>query len=92
MLAQAIEAKTGLQVERRFDLGGNLAHQAMIAGEIDVYVEYTGTALLAISKKNRINDPPEVYRQVKSSTSNSSARMDRAAGLQQYLCDSGSRR
>jgi osmoprotectant transport system permease protein len=67
LLAQAIEAKTDLQVERRFDLGGNLAHQAMIAGEIDVYVEYTGTALLAILKNPSIKDPSEVYRQVKSS-------------------------
>jgi len=48
LLAQAIEAKTGLQVERRFDLGGSLAHEALVAGEIDTYVEYTGTALLAI--------------------------------------------
>jgi osmoprotectant transport system permease protein len=67
LLAQVIERKTGLQVERRFDLGGNLAHQAMIAGEIDVYVEYTGTALLAILKNPPIEDPAEVYRQVKSS-------------------------
>ena len=67
ILAQAIEAKTGLQVERRFDLGGNLAHQAMVTGEIDVYVEYTGTALLAILKDPPIKDPAEVYRQVKSS-------------------------
>ena len=67
LLAQTIEAKTGLQVERRFDLGGNLAHQAMIGGEIDVYVEYTGTALLAILKKPPIKDAAEAYRQVKSS-------------------------
>jgi glycine betaine/choline ABC-type transport system substrate-binding protein len=67
LLAQAIESKTGLQVERRFDLGGNLAHQAMITGEIDVYVEYTGTALLAILKNPPITDPEQVYRQVKSS-------------------------
>jgi osmoprotectant transport system permease protein len=67
LLAQAVEAKTGLHVERRFDLGGNLAHEAMIAGEIDVYVEYTGTALLALLKRPPIRDPAEVYRQVKSS-------------------------
>ena len=67
LLAQAIEAKTGLQVERRFDLGGNLAHQALLAGEIDAYVEYTGTALLAILKNPPLTDPREVYRQVKSS-------------------------
>jgi osmoprotectant transport system permease protein len=66
LLAQTIEANTGLQVERRFDLGGNLAHQALLAGEIDAYVEYTGTALLAILKNPPVKDPKEVYRQVKS--------------------------
>jgi glycine betaine/choline ABC-type transport system substrate-binding protein len=64
ILAQAIEAKTGLQVERRFDLGGNLAHEALVAGEIDVYPEYTGTALLAILKSQPLKDPQEVYRRV----------------------------
>jgi osmoprotectant transport system substrate-binding protein len=39
-----------IKVERRFDLGGSLAHEALVAGEIDTYVEYTGTALLAILK------------------------------------------
>ena len=66
LLAQAIEAKTGLPVERRFDLGGNLAHEALVAGEIDIYVEYTGTALLAILKGQPLADPEEVYRRVKS--------------------------
>jgi len=66
LLAQAIEAKTGLQVERRFDLGGTMAHEALVAGEIDAYVEYTGTALLAILKGRPSADPKEVYRQVKS--------------------------
>ena len=65
ILAQAIEAKTGAQVVRRFDLGGNLAHEAMIAGEIDLYAEYTGTGLLAILKEKPIADPQEVYRRVK---------------------------
>lgn len=64
ILAQAIEAKSGLQVERRFDLGGNLAHEALVAGEIDVYPEYTGTALLAILKDKPVKDPREVYRRV----------------------------
>ena len=66
LLAQTIEAKTGLQVERRFDLGGNLAHQALTTGEIDLYVEYTGTALLAILKDEPLKDPREVYQRVKS--------------------------
>jgi osmoprotectant transport system substrate-binding protein len=66
ILAQAIEAKTGAQVVRRFDLGGNLAHEALIAGEIDLYAEYTGTGLLAILKEPPIADPEEVYRRVKA--------------------------
>jgi osmoprotectant transport system permease protein len=65
IIAQAIEAKTGAPVVRRFDLGGNLAHEALITGEIDVYVEYTGTGLLAILKGKPLKDPREVYRYVK---------------------------
>jgi len=49
ILAQAIEARTGLTVDRRFDLGGTfVCHRALVAGEIDMYVEYTGTAMGAI--------------------------------------------
>ena len=66
ILAQAIEAKTGMQVERRFDLGGNLAHDALVGGEIDLYIEYTGTGLLAILKEPPLADPQEVYRRVKA--------------------------
>ncbi|HEX9446075.1 MAG TPA: glycine betaine ABC transporter substrate-binding protein [Candidatus Binatia bacterium] len=65
ILAQTIEAKTGLEVQRRFDLGGNLAHEALLDGEIDAYVEYTGTALTAILKLPPISDAGEVYRRVK---------------------------
>jgi glycine betaine/choline ABC-type transport system substrate-binding protein len=64
-LAQAIEGNIGVQVERRFELGGALAHEALVAGEIDTYVEYTGTALLAILKAQPAADPGEVYRRVK---------------------------
>src|SRR5664279_2954589 len=55
LLAQHIEATTGLKVERRFYLAGSyIAHQALISGRIDAYVEYTGTALTAI-----LNQPVE---------------------------------
>jgi osmoprotectant transport system permease protein len=64
VLAQVIETKTDLQVERRFDLGGNLAHEALVTGEIDVYAEYTGTALLSILQDKPLKDPQEVYRRV----------------------------
>ncbi len=66
IIAQTIESRTGLPVVRRFDLGGNLAHDALIAGEIDAYVEYTGTALTAILKLPPLSDPREVYRRVKA--------------------------
>jgi osmoprotectant transport system permease protein len=49
LLAQTIEHQTGLPVERRFNLGGTLiCDRALAGGDIDVYVEYTGTALTAI--------------------------------------------
>jgi len=66
IVAQAIEARTGLEVVRRFDLGGSLAHQALVAGEIDVYVEYTGTAWTAILGGERLTDPAEVLRRVRA--------------------------
>jgi osmoprotectant transport system substrate-binding protein len=65
MLAQYLEAKTGLHVERRFFLAGTyIAHQALLAGRIDAYVEYTGTALTAILKLPIENDPRAVYDKV----------------------------
>lgn len=52
LLAQHIEAKTGLKVDRRFYLAGSyICQQALVAGRIDGYVEYTGTALTAILKQ-----------------------------------------
>ncbi len=65
LVAQAIESKSSLPVARRFDLGGNLAHEALLGGEVDLYVEYTGTALTAILKQQPVSDPREVYRRVK---------------------------
>jgi osmoprotectant transport system substrate-binding protein len=60
LLAQHIEAKTGLKVERRFYLAGSyIAHQALISGRIDAYVEYTGTALTAILKQPVVKDSSE---------------------------------
>lgn len=49
LLAQHIEAKTGIPVVRKTNLGGTLlVHKALLAGELDLYVEYTGTALTAV--------------------------------------------
>ncbi len=58
LLAQEIEVKTGLKVERRFYLAGSyICHQALLAGRIDGYPEYTGTALTAILKQPVDKDP-----------------------------------
>ena len=54
LLAQHIEARTGIPVVRKTNLGGTLlVHKALLAGDLDLYVEYTGTALTAV-----LNDSP----------------------------------
>ena len=52
ILAQQIERRLGVRVERKLDLGGTLlAHEALVGGSIDLYPEYTGTALTAVLKR-----------------------------------------
>jgi osmoprotectant transport system substrate-binding protein len=49
ILAQQIERRLGVPVERKLNLGGTmLAHEALIKGDIDLYPEYTGTARAAV--------------------------------------------
>lgn len=65
LIAQQIEARTRLKVERRFYLAGTyICQQAMLAGRIDVYPEYTGTALTAILKEPPLKDPQSVFEKV----------------------------
>ena len=67
IIAQQIEAKTHLPVERRFYLAGTyICHQAILGGRIDIYPEYTGTALTAVLKENPEGDRETVYAQVKA--------------------------
>jgi osmoprotectant transport system substrate-binding protein len=67
LLAQQIEARTHLKVERRFYLAGTyICQQALLAARIDLYPEYTGTALTAILKQKVGGDKAEVYQRVKS--------------------------
>ena len=67
LIAQQIENKTHLPVERRFYLGGTyIAHQSILAGRIDVYPEYTGTSLTAVLKEPAGSNPKAVYDRVKS--------------------------
>jgi osmoprotectant transport system permease protein len=66
LLAQAIERETDLKVERRLNLGGTLiCDRALLTGDIDAYVEYTGTALTAIFHQPIAADSRAVYLQVR---------------------------
>lgn len=66
LLAQEIEAKLGLRAERRVNLGGTLiCHEAVVAGQIDLYVEYTGTALTAILHLEPSGSAAEVLARVR---------------------------
>ncbi len=66
ILAQQIERKTALEVDRRFSLGGTfICDTALRSGQIDAYVEYTGTAFTAILKQEPVSDPQRVYLHVK---------------------------
>ena len=66
ILAQHIESRTSLEVERRFNLGGTLiAQQAITSGAIDAYVEYTGTALAVILGDAPTGSKGQVFQKVK---------------------------
>jgi osmoprotectant transport system substrate-binding protein len=67
LLAQHIEARTGIPVERKTNLGGTLlVHKALLAGGLDLYVEYTGTALTSVLNQAPSGDSSAVYARVKS--------------------------
>ncbi len=66
LIAQQIEAHSSLKVERRFYLAGTyICHQEILSGRIDIYPEYTGTALTTILKLPAGGDRMDVYQRVK---------------------------
>jgi osmoprotectant transport system substrate-binding protein len=66
IIAQQIENKLGARVIRRLDLGGTmLAHEALKGGSIDVYPEYTGTALTEVLKRPILTDPKAAFDTVR---------------------------
>jgi osmoprotectant transport system permease protein len=66
ILAQAVERSGGPAVDRRLNLGGTfICERALRAGEIDAYVEYTGTALTAIFGRPVAREPGAVLRTVR---------------------------
>jgi osmoprotectant transport system substrate-binding protein len=67
LLAQHIEARTGIPVERKTNLGGTLlVHKAIVKGDVDLYVEYTGTALTAVLGERPEGDSDSVYQRVRA--------------------------
>ena len=65
MLAQLIEAKTDLTVERKSNLGGTMVcFNALKQGDLDLYPDYTGTGLMAVLKQPVETDPDKVYNYV----------------------------
>ncbi len=74
LLAQTLEAND-CEVERRTNLGGTLvAHSAILSGEIDTYVEYSGTALTAILKMPATSDRNAVEKSVRDEYAKSGLR------------------
>jgi osmoprotectant transport system permease protein len=72
LLAQTIERDTGLGVQRRLNLGGTLiCDRALLTGDVDVYVEYTGTALTAVFHQQVKTDGRAVFEEVRDQYSRS---------------------
>lgn len=67
LLAQHIEARTGIPIVRKTNLGGTLlVHKALLSGDLDLYVEYTGTALTAVLNESPNSDnSAAIYNRVK---------------------------
>ncbi len=65
IIAQQIERRLHQPVDRKLNLGGTLlAHEALVAGQIDVYPEYTGTALTAVLKQPPSGNAAQVLDKV----------------------------
>jgi osmoprotectant transport system substrate-binding protein len=67
IIAQQVENRLHQPVDRKLDLGGTLlAHQALLAKDIDMYPEYTGTAFTNVLKRSGVNDPAVVLERVRA--------------------------
>ncbi len=93
IVAQTIERETGLPVQRQLNLGGTLiCDRALGTGDIDVYVEYTGTALTAIFRQPPSTDREAVMRTVRAALRGQRTHAAAAARLRQHLRHPGARR
>jgi osmoprotectant transport system permease protein len=66
LVARLIETRTGLKVDRRLNLGGTfICDRALRSGDIDLYVEYSGTAHTAIFHETPNTDPRQVFESIR---------------------------
>jgi osmoprotectant transport system permease protein len=66
LLAQAIEAE-GVPVVRKLNLGGTfICDRALRSGDIDLYVEYTGTAVTAVFNQDVPHDQRKAFEQARA--------------------------
>lgn len=66
LLAQHLENRTNLEVDRRLNMAGTfICHEGLVSGQIDMYVEYTGTALAAILEEPPMTDSGAVLSRVR---------------------------
>lgn len=56
----------GYNVERVFNISSSVIHDSIVAGEVDLYPEYTGTGLITVLGRNMETNPDEVYAKVKA--------------------------
>ncbi|BCA95297.1 quaternary ammonium transporter [Legionella antarctica] len=63
LMADLIEAKTHLHVDKKFNLGTTaILQNALLSGQVDLYPEYTGTAYLVVLKQKKIKNPQKTYQ------------------------------
>ena len=92
ILAQTIETYTPLRVERRLNLGGTfICDRALRSGDIDAYVEYSGTAQTAILHEPADTDPARVLARVRRAVRGRRPDGIRPARVREHLRDSRSR-
>jgi glycine betaine/choline ABC-type transport system substrate-binding protein len=83
IVAQSIERRANVPVQRRLGLGGTfVCDHALRAGEIDVYVEYTGTAFTAILKRAPISDRARVLAEVRNTYAESAIEWTNPLGFE----------
>jgi ABC-type proline/glycine betaine transport system permease subunit len=88
IVAQTIETRTGRRVERRLNLGGTfICDRAIRSGDIDVYVEYTGTAQTAIFHQPADTDSRRVFDAVKARYAAGGADVAGFAGIREHVRD-----